>query len=606
MVLSVADANQLRPDSRSDTVRGMALKANQRTEKDVQALQRHAVVVERSCRVALEHAEFFPAEEAKKIRQELQNELKAFQQSVESFKARVPIKDIRASLAPEHDLRSWLIYRNMPATIARYSHGQVDSYDLRKREDIATQRLSDFQQRYKAALETVKELPLTTAERRDIECKLDEEKQTMTRGFALYRRGFSFVDIDRITGIGIQNRALQGAIPETTRYYGGDVLSTRAAEQRRQKCHEIRERAHSIKAEAQKKNEHEDPKRKASRFEKIGQELKSLDWVLRLYERGLSPYQIRRLTKLPAHSWILQGSLPPTLLRSSERLNRKDFKIPTSLDSDSSYIIGAYLARARSLNPRSLSFSAPSAERAVELAQKFERAFGLRPEPPRIVGTKHVLDIGRKEFVAGFKRLFNLEAGSVVPCFDSIIFYEYFRRPFLEGFLAFGGGHLDVTKERYSITRLMQREILEGVAVALYFEGILPTLHRAGPHGAVLQVCDEVQLRSLVHSFPQVGKPEACAELMGKPPVRSHPLDTIPVYERVMKVVRERFPKSKKINFKTIREEGGLILESLTFSSEERSRMKGWRAGHQPRPWQRAQALQRLARRMFPDRYNGV
>ena len=87
----------------------MALKSNQRSENDVQLLQRHAVAVERSCRVALDHADFFPVEEAQRIRQELQSEFRAFQESVQSYQARVPIKEIRAALAPDQDVRSWLI-----------------------------------------------------------------------------------------------------------------------------------------------------------------------------------------------------------------------------------------------------------------------------------------------------------------------------------------------------------------------------------------------------------------------------------------------------------------------------------------------------------------
>lgn len=584
----------------------MALKSNQRSENDVQLLQRHAVAVERSCRVALDHADFFPVEEAQRIRQELQSEFRAFQESVQSYQARVPIKEIRAALAPDQDVRSWLIYRSMPATIARYSHSQLEPRDLRKREEIATQRLADFNQRHKAALETVKELPLTKSQRGEIEQRLENERKTMTKGFALYRRGFSFVDVDRVTRIGIQSRALLGTIPETTRHYGGDILSANAAEQRSNKCREIRTLAREIFAEALKKNEHEDSKRHETRFEKIGRELKSLELVLRLYERGLAPYQIKRLTNLPAHSWLLQGALPPTLLRSSERLNRKDFSIPTLFDHDTSYIIGAFLARARSITTRSLSFSAPTAEAARSLAEKFERSFGLTPEPARRVGDKFVLDIGRKEFVSGFKRFFKLDSGSVVPCLDSIVFYEYFRRPFLEGFLTFAGGHLDVEGERYSLTRVMQQEILEGVAVALSFEGIYPAVHKAGARGAVIQVHEGSHLRSLVDSFPQVCTPEALDEIRHKPPLKVQPIDTIAVYLCVMRVIKEHFPENKRLNFTTIKKVGGLILDDISFTFEERSRVKGWRLGHRPRLLQRVENLEKLARKLFPDRYNGL
>jgi hypothetical protein len=580
----------------------MALKSTQRTQESVTLLKQHASAVERSFRVALDHAQLFPPEEGKRIREELQAEVQVFREAVKQFESRAPIKEIRQALAPDQDVRSWLIYRSMPSAIARYSHSQVDAKDIAKREEITARRLLNFHQRHEAALDTVRDLPMSEAQRKGIQAKLRAEKQAMTKGFALYRKGFSFVDIDRITGIGIQNRAMDGNIPETTRCYGGDVLSPNAIKYRRTLVQDIRTYAQSLLEEAQKKNEREPADRKAARFDRIAVELSNLDLVLRLYERGLSPYQIKRLTKLPAESWILDGALPPTLFRSSERFNRRDFRIPPIIDHETSYIIGAYLARARGADPQAISFSAPSAALAQDLMNRIERSFRFRPEPPRIVGNMHVVEIARKEFVRGFQKLFSLEGGSVVPCLDALIFYPYFRRPFLEGFLSFAGGSLNTERARYSLSRISQREVLAGIGLALSFEGIYPTLHNAFERGGVLQLCDARELRNFIREFPQVASAKDLAELHKKLPQDESPLERLSVYLHVMRIIRRHFPKGTKLDFRKIRNEGGDVLSGLSFTPAERTKIKGWRLGHKPLFAQRAEKLEALARKLFPDR----
>jgi hypothetical protein len=372
---------------------------------------------------------------------------------------------------------------------------------------------------------------------------------------------------------------------------------------RRASAQKIRAYAQTVLAEAERKSERESPDQKAVRFERIGEELRNLELVLRMYERGVSPNQIKRLTNLPADSWLLKGALPPTLLRSSERLNRKDFRIPNMLDHETSYIIGAFLARARSLDQRSISFSAPTAELALELINKIERTFRLRPEPPRAVGNMHVVEIGRKDFVAGFKRFFNVDAGTVLPCLDALIFYPYFRRPFLEGFFAFAGGSLDVERSRYTLARGTHRELLAGIGVALSFEGIYPTLGKAFEKGGLLQVSDAHELRALITEFPQVGPATDIEELRRKLPTSVRPLESLPVYLSVMQILGRHFPGGKRLNFQKIRDEGAVALSELAFTPEERSKIKGWRLGHKPLVYQRAKALEGLAKKLFPDRY---
>jgi cell division septum initiation protein DivIVA len=584
----------------------MALKSNQRNEQNVNLLKRHASAVERSFRTALDHVELFPPEEGRRIRQELTAEIEVFREAVKRFESRAPIREIRKEVAPHQDVRSWLIYRNMPSTIARYSHSQIDAADIAKRAEITARRLLHFHQRYEAALETVKELPMAEAQRREIVAKLHAEKQTMSKGFALYRRGFSFVDIDRITGIGIQNRALEGAIPETTRSYGGEVLSPNAMSHRRATAQDIRSHAQRVLAEAQKKNENEPADLKTARFDRITKELQNLELVLRMYERGLSPHQIKHLAKLPAESWILEGALPPTLLRSSNRLNRKDFRIPSMLDHETSYIVGAYLARARDFDQKSISFSAPTPALAQELMNKIERSFRLRPEPPRKVGNMYMVEIARKDFVSGFKRFFSIDAGSVVPCLDALIFYPYFRRPFLDGFLSFAGGSLNTQHARYSLTRIAQRELLAGIGVALSFEGIYPTLHNASERGGVLQVCDASELRTLIREFPQVASAKDLGKLHQKLDKEAGPMESLSVYLNVMQIIARHFPKGRRLDFRKIRNEGGLALSDLSFAPEERAKIKGWRLGHKPLVAHRAERLEVLARKLFHDRYSGV
>lgn len=574
---------------------GMAPQEHRQMEDLSQRLRGHAERVEASYKVALVHISLFPADEREKMRAAVEREFENFQSAVRLFTGGVPLTKIQEAMPDGSSVVPWLARLRVPVSIARFSHARIDPQELRDRKRLSAQRLAVFHDRFTAALETVKEIPLDAGKRVDITRRLESERSTMLRAFELYEKGFSFRDIDHITKVGMQDRALDGRLPSLTRYYGGDALTPEEVVAHRNKAARMVTKACEALEEAEKKHRFLSTAVREARMHVLRKECEQVKLVARLYERGITPLRIRTLTKLSAPEWLAYETLPVKLLRVLQPTYKRDFTIPTQHTEETAYVAGAFFARLRLTDPGKILFAAPRPEVAEKLRKTFTKAFGLEPSPTRVHGGMYLAPIDRKAFVEPFRQLVGVTGGPAVAIPQMVIDYTFYRQPFLDGFLSFSGGHFHTSIPRFTLTRSISGEVLNQVAVALSYEGIYPNVHTENTGAVKLQIDDPLELRRLMELFPMMTDART-RERMGAMVVRAKScLDSLEAYETVMRILRTDYPKGVKLNFEDVREKGGVVLSSLMLTPGEKHRIKGWRAGLRPKVYVRAQKLQALA-----------
>lgn len=522
------------------------------------------------------------------MRAEIDREFKDFQSAVNLFIARAPLEKIQEAMTGDTTVVPWLARYRTPLAIARYSHAQNDTKVLRERRQLSEQRLASFQERFDAARETVAELNLSTERREELLKELAGERATMVQAFNLYKKGFSFRDIDDITGIGMQDRARDGRLPPLTRYYGGDILTEDERRARQSKTSRMLVKATEALNAAEKRYRNT---RSEPRLLEYRRDFERVALVARLYERGISPLRIRSLTSLSAPEWLACETLPVKLLRVADPIYKRDFKIPTQHTEDSAYVAGAFFARLRLADPDKTLFSAPNRAAADKLRESFTRAFDLEPKPLRQHGGVFLVPISRSAFIEPFKKFIGQTTGNQIIVPRLLIDYSFFRKPFLEGFLSFAGGQVHTTIPRFTLTRSLRGDILNHIAVALSYEGIYPNIHTDSRGSVKLQIDDASEIRRLLNTYPMITDAETRAKALSLMTWEESCLDSLQAYETVLRILQRDYPKGVKLNFEDVRMKGGPLLAPLTLSNAEKQRIKGWRAGLVPKVYLRAKKL---------------
>lgn len=563
--------------------------------ESLNALRRHAEQVEASYKVALTHISLFPEEHREKMRAAVESEFRDFQSAVQLFASRVPIDTIQQTMTSGKVVAPWIMRHRTPKSIARYSHSQVDSKDLRQRKALSEARLATFQERFAAACATVAEIPLSDEQRKAAMNALKHEHDAMLQAFNLYKKGFSFGDIDRITKVGMQDRALDGRLPPLTRHYGGDILTPEEIAARQMKASRMVAKANSALQNAEKKYATASPEAREARMHALREDVERVSLVVRLYERGISPLRIRRLTRLPAPEWLACETLPVKLLRAAEPLYKRDFTIPKQHTEASAYIAGAFFGRLRLSNPQIILFAAPTHEAAEKLRHRFAEAFGHSPNLPRTHGDMHLVHISRKALIEPFCELMGATDGDKVTVPRILIDYSFYRKPFLEGFFEFAAGTVHTSIPRFTISRVLRGDVLAHVAVALSYEGIYPNITCNESGAAKLQIDDAREIRRLLTMFPSITDAQTRDKALTLATRNESCLDTVVGYETVMRILARDYPKGTKLNFEDVRDKGGAVLQSLTLCPWEKQRIKGWRAGLVPKVCVRAKRLAKLA-----------
>lgn len=577
----------------------MSLNCDQRSPAQVQAATAHAARVKQLYARALRNSLFYPEPERAELRQALNTEYSQFTRAVKLFAERTTIMRIRSELGTSVDVRSWVLYCGVPGTIAKFSFNQLSAADLTERNRIADQRLAAFNKIYDAAKHTAQQFVTDEQSRRQALKAIDDERRVMLRAFSMYRRGFSFKEIDRLTHAGIQSRALDGVVPWSTAYFGGHNLTREEVIARVNKAARLVNRVDLAIEGARRKNQALPKEQYASLLTKMAEARRDYCRAIALYVRGLEPSHIQKITGLPAQSWLYQDAMPALILSNSTERRSKQFRIP-DLTPESALVVGAYLARRRNHQGKVLSISVPTAEAGEQLRANFKAAFGFDLGKAARLEHGLIYHIRRAEFIPAFIKFAEADCAEIkLP--DKFMRYDFLRRPLLQGFLLSANGMLSIERGHYSVARKGGELLLKSAAVALARDGIHPRVTNEGEITRLIIDADS-DIKRLLQLYPKAfasDKLVAASRLNGS---HANPeLHTSSGYQTVMNLLEQHFPPGTKLRYRLVEELLQGELPRIKLTSADRDTIWRWRNGSKPREALRAEITGRLEQELYPE-----
>jgi hypothetical protein len=381
--------------------------------------------------------------------------------------------------------------------------------------------------------------------------------------------------------------------------FGGYPLSEHEVESRKAEIRKLEAAAVRAHQEATARQVERDANSLSDQRKAWQIELRKMKLVFDLYTAGLSINSIQDLTGLNAGTWIRDGTLPVKLAYARRDLIDRNFVVPTQVDANIAYIVGALCGGSRVFSQtQGISFRNPDLTRVVDVRDRFQRVFSTSLAEVALEGRGYVVRVGRSALVRELFDRLGIVDGSTdfIPPFE-IIKYSDTCRAFVQGFLTFSRSTIDVDRHLFQIVRRHQPHLLKVVGVGLYLEKVYPVV-RQNEQSSSLTISAKREFDTLCAFAPGILSEEERARLTQEPKMREDPLGSYAAYQSITRVLQGAYPHGVKLNFEDILRRAGIKCE---VTNDVRAKVSYWRSGRKPYVAQRAEALEQMLGTLYPE-----
>lgn len=590
----------VRIDLRREYSRIGSLMVAQSRDVRIQRVTAHEGVVSAHYRKALANIEFYPKDQKVALREQLVSEYENFTAAATMLTKGTFVREIQKEICSE--ARSWLT-GNIPATIARYSFCQVSEAQVAVRSVVSEERIKVCRQQMKSALDTVSRLEAYDgiSRKKDTQA-IKKEFASFKLAFQLYARGFSFEEIRSLTSESIQARVEDKTIPEKILAYAGYPLTASAQSYRVKKSADLKSAIAAAFEEAKAKQGALRPDTIDQQVEVWRKEIATFNLVVDLYEKGLTTTSIAALTGTNADGWLSNGQLPVKLTRARLDLVHRDYKCPTVIDESFAYVAGAMYANQRSYSSESgIIFRNADQSKIAGVKSKFDSVFQTTLADPSTESGSYVARVGRSGLLKDIFDMLGIQEGARDPLPPlAMLTHQHTRRGFLRGYFDFCRPHVNPDLHRFGVSRRTQPNLIKAVALALYAEKIYPIARENGA-GFALAVNNEVDFRKLVTFAPEILSPNEKRKLGDKAAPPQDPIGSYEAYRSIVSILKKAYGDGRRLDFQDILSRAGIMTVPHDIPDNIKSRISNWRRGLKPLVAQRAEAIERLAKLLYPE-----
>jgi hypothetical protein len=170
----------------------------------------------------------------------------------------------------------------------------------------------------------------------------------------------------------------------------------------------------------------------------------------------------------------------------------------------------------------------------------------------------------------------------------------------LRGYFDFCRPHVNIDLYRFGVSRQTQPNLVTAIALALYAEKIYPIV-RKNEGGFALAVNNQVDFGKLVALAPGILSPDERKTFADKPTPPFDPIGSYTAYRSIMSILKKNYSNERKLDFQDILSRSGIMTEPREIPNSTKSRISNWRRGLKPLVAQRAEAIERLAKLLYPE-----